>query len=91
MVRFESYLFLKKTYKSLKISCNKIYYLESYVISSGNISLMRSEMILAEIPDIFFNTWFYFIIIAILIIIQRFWGKPVPAKQPGTFYPELFK
>ena len=38
------------------------------------------------IPKIFFNPWFWFALIAIIIAIHYFWGKTPPPPKPSKFY-----
>jgi len=38
------------------------------------------------IPRFFFNTWFWFTLIAIVIAIHYFWGKTPPPPKPSKFF-----
>ena len=39
-----------------------------------------------EIPKILYSSWFYFCLMVIIIFINYFWGKPLPAKKPSVFF-----
>lgn len=43
-------------------------------------------MTAVTVPKVFFNIWFWYAVMAVIITINYFWGKPIAPKKPSEFW-----